>query len=46
MAFWTEPDFDEHEVVELVHDRSSGLTAIIAVHSAHLGPGAGGTAGA
>ncbi len=42
-AFWTEADFDEHEQVELVHDRVSGLTAIIALHSTHLGPGAGGT---
>jgi leucine dehydrogenase len=43
MAFWTEPDFDEHELVELVHDRASGLTAIVAIHSTHLGPAAGGT---
>ena len=43
MAFWTEPDFDDHELVELVHDRKSGLTAIIALHSTHLGPAAGGT---
>ena len=42
-AFWTEPDFDEHEQVQLVHDRASGLTAIFALHSTHLGPGAGGT---
>ena len=42
-AFWTEPDFDEHELVHFVHDRESQLTAIIAVHSSHLGPGAGGT---
>ena len=42
-AFWTEPDFDAHESVQLVHDRASGLTAIIALHSTHLGPGAGGT---
>ncbi|MXO89842.1 Leu/Phe/Val dehydrogenase [Pontixanthobacter aquaemixtae] len=42
-AFWTEPDFDDHELVQLVHDRASGLTAIIALHSTHLGPGAGGT---
>jgi len=42
-AFWTQPDFDEHEMVHFVHDRASGLTAIIAVHSSHLGPGAGGT---
>lgn len=42
-AFWTEPDFDDHELVQLVHDRASGLTAIFAIHSSHLGPGAGGT---
>ena len=42
-AFWTEADYDDHEHVQLVHDRVSGLTAIIALHSTHLGPGAGGT---
>ncbi|BDI60783.1 Leu/Phe/Val dehydrogenase [Qipengyuania nanhaisediminis] len=42
-AFWTEPDYDDHEMVHVVRDRASGLTAIIAVHSTHLGPGAGGT---
>ncbi len=42
-AFWKEPDFDAHERVQLVHDRASGLTAIFALHSTHLGPGAGGT---
>jgi len=42
-AFWTQADYDGHELVELVHDRASGLTAIIALHSTHLGPGAGGT---
>lgn len=42
-AFWTEADFDDHELVQLVHDRVSGLTAIFALHSTHLGPGAGGT---
>ncbi len=42
-AFWTEADWDEHERVEVVHDRASGLTAIIALHSTHLGPAAGGT---
>lgn len=42
-AFWAEPDFDAHELVQLVHDRTSGLTAIIAVHSTHCGPAAGGT---
>ena len=42
-AFWTEADFDDHEFVHVVRDRESGLTAIISVHSTHLGPGAGGT---
>jgi leucine dehydrogenase len=42
-AFWTEPDFDDHESVSVVRDRASGLTAIIAIHSTHLGPAAGGT---
>lgn len=42
-AFWTEPDYDDHELVEVVRDSKSGLTAIIALHSTHLGPGAGGT---
>ncbi|KHL26216.1 amino acid dehydrogenase [Croceibacterium mercuriale] len=42
-AFWTDSDFDAHEQVNVVHDRASGLTAIIALHSTHLGPGAGGT---
>ena len=42
-AFWTEADYDDHELVQLVRDPKSGLTAIIAIHSTHLGPGAGGT---
>lgn len=42
-AFWTESDYDDHELVQLVRDPKRGLTAIIAVHSTHLGPGAGGT---
>ncbi len=42
-AFWVEPDYDDHELVQLVRDTRSGLTAIIALHSTHLGPGAGGT---
>ncbi len=42
-AVWEEPDFDDHELVQVVRDRASGLTAIIALHSTHLGPGAGGT---
>lgn len=42
-AFWTEADFDAHEGVHFFHDRASGLTAIIALHSTRLGPAAGGT---
>src|SRR5690606_41311786 len=40
---WQEPDFDGPELVERVHARASGLTAIVAIHSSHLGPAAGGT---
>ena len=39
---WGFPDFDAHEVVHFVTDRRRGLKAIIAVHSTHLGPAAGG----
>jgi leucine dehydrogenase len=39
---WEYPDFDDHEVVNFVNDRESGLKAVIAVHSTHLGPAAGG----
>ena len=42
-AVWNLPDFDDHEGVHLFRDRESGLTAIIAIHSTHLGPAAGGT---
>ena len=42
-AFWTEADYDDHELVQLVRRPELGLTAIIALHSTHLGPGAGGT---
>ncbi len=42
-ALWDYPDFDDHELVHFVTDRETGLKAIIAVHSTHLGPGAGGT---
>lgn len=42
-APWDLPDFDDHEVLNLVRDASSGLTAIIAIHSTHLGPAGGGT---
>ena len=40
---WEYADFDDHEVVHFVTDYETGLKAIIAVHSTHLGPGAGGT---
>jgi leucine dehydrogenase len=39
---WAYPDFDDHEVVHFVTDRKSGLKAVIAVHSTHLGPAGGG----
>lgn len=42
-AFWNQPDFDDHEQVVFVRDAASGLSAIIAIHSTHLGPAAGGT---
>ncbi len=42
-SLWALPDFDDHEAVHLLTDRASGLRAIIAVHSTHLGPSAGGT---
>jgi leucine dehydrogenase len=42
-SLWDLPDFDEHELVHFVTDRESGLRAIIAVHSTHLGPAGGGT---
>ena len=39
---WALPDFDEHEEIHFVTDEKCGLKAIIAVHSTHLGPAAGG----
>ena len=42
-SLWDFPDFDDHELVHFVTDRETGLKAVIAVHSTHLGPGAGGT---
>nr|WP_310523942.1 Glu/Leu/Phe/Val dehydrogenase dimerization domain-containing protein [Polymorphobacter sp.] len=35
-------DFDAHEAVHFAHDAATGLNAVIAVHSTHLGPAAGG----
>lgn len=42
-APWDYPDFDDHEGLHLFRDHASGLTAVIAIHSTHLGPAAGGT---
>lgn len=42
-APWMLPDFDDHEGVHIFRDPPAGLTAIIAVHSTHLGPAGGGT---
>ena len=39
---WGFPDFDAHEDLHFVTDDKCGLRAIIAVHSTHLGPAAGG----
>lgn len=39
---WDYPDFDDHEIVQFVTDAPSGLRAVIAVHSTHLGPAGGG----
>ncbi|WP_205481652.1 Glu/Leu/Phe/Val family dehydrogenase [Sphingomonas arenae] len=41
-TLWGLPDFDAHEAVHLVTDQKTGLRAIIAMHSTHLGPAAGG----
>ena len=39
---WGFPDFDAHEELQFVTNDKCGLRAIIAVHSTHLGPAAGG----
>jgi len=39
---WGFPDFDAHEALHFIHDQATGLRAIIARHSTHLGPSAGG----
>src|SRR4249919_206625 len=39
---WGLPDFDAHEEIHFVSDEKSGLKAIIAIHSTHLGPAGGG----
>jgi leucine dehydrogenase len=39
---WGFADFDAHENLHFVWDEECGLKAIIAIHSTHLGPAAGG----
>jgi leucine dehydrogenase len=39
---WGLPDFDAHEAVEFFTYEATGLKAIIAIHSTHHGPAAGG----
>ncbi|HEX6218228.1 MAG TPA: Glu/Leu/Phe/Val dehydrogenase dimerization domain-containing protein [Sphingomicrobium sp.] len=39
---WGFADYDAHEALHFFDDEKSGLKAIIAVHSTHLGPAAGG----
>src|SRR3954452_3160407 len=39
---WGLPDFDAHEEIHFVTDEKCGLKAIVALHSTHLGPAAGG----
>ncbi len=42
-TMWEISDFDAHESVHYFDDSKTGLKAIIALHSTHLGPAAGGT---
>lgn len=42
MSLFEAPAFDDHEEVLFVNDSSSGLRAIIAIHSTRLGPALGG----
>jgi leucine dehydrogenase len=39
---WGYPDFDAHQALHFVDEPQHGLRAIIAIHSTHLGPAAGG----
>ena len=43
MSVFEAPDFDHHETVAFFDDKTSGLRAIIAIHSTALGPACGGT---
>ena len=42
MAVFDHTEFDNHESLHFINDASSGLRAVIAVHSTALGPAAGG----
>ncbi|NQZ90204.1 MAG: Glu/Leu/Phe/Val dehydrogenase [Colwellia sp.] len=42
MSMFSHLEFDNHEKVIFVNDKSSGLKAIIAVHNTNLGPSLGG----
>lgn len=42
MTLFNHCEFDHHERVHFVHDRASGLKAIIAIHNTRLGPAVGG----
>jgi leucine dehydrogenase len=42
MGVFDHAEFDKHESLHFINDASSGLRAIIAVHSTTLGPAAGG----
>ena len=42
MGVFDHAEFDDHESLHFFNDASTGLKAIIAVHSTALGPGAGG----
>jgi leucine dehydrogenase len=41
-AIYAHPEFDAHETVLFGYDAATGLRAIVAVHSTHLGPSLGG----
>lgn len=43
MGVFDHAEFDNHESLHYFHDESTGLKAIVAVHSTALGPAAGGT---
>ena len=42
MSVFDHPEFDQHESIHYIHDASTGLRAIISIHSTALGPAAGG----